>query len=70
MRLGKPFLLLSLPGVYPDTSHFHSAFELAAGLRTAQAGLSAAWQQARSNIVGRVPKRPQMFASRNGFPYK
>ena len=38
IRLERPFLLLSPPGVYPDTPHFRSAFELAAGLRTAQAG--------------------------------
>ena len=73
IQLERPFLLLSPPGVYPDTPLLHSAFELAAGLQTAQAGLSAAWQQwppAKGRAGARLevkPKRPQMFASRNGL---
>lgn len=73
LRLEKPFLLLSPPGVYPDMPHFHSAFEFAAWLQTAQAGLTADWQQwpyAKGQAGTRLkvkPKRPQMFASRNGF---
>ena len=71
--IGKLFLLLSPPGAYPGTPHFHSAFEFAAWLQTAQAGLTAAWQQwppAKGHTGTRLkvkPKRPQMFASRNGF---
>ena len=45
----------SPPGVYPDTPLFHSAFELAAGLQTTQAGLSAAWQQARFSVSAGFP---------------
>jgi len=73
IQLKRPFLLLSPPGFYPDTPHFRSAFELAAGLQTAQAGLNAAWQQwppAKGQAGARPkvkPKRPQMFASRNGL---
>ncbi len=73
IQLKRPFLLLSPPGAYPDTPLFRSAFELAAGLQTAQADLNADLSTAGGlaagtlQCVGRVPKRPQMFASRNGL---
>jgi hypothetical protein len=53
--IGKPLLLLASPGVYPDTLHFRSALELAAGLQTAKAGLNAAWPGTRSSLSAGGP---------------
>ena len=75
IQLKRPFLLLSPPGVYPDTPLFRSAFELAAGLQTAQAGLNAAWQQwppakgqAGTRLAVGCPRNAQIHDSQKALP--